>query len=202
MRLMLVRHGETKWNRENRIVGHTEIGLNSTGHRQVALLARALSKEKVERIYSSPLRRAVETANAIAKQHGLDVVTDDALKEVDAGELDGITIEEVVRRYGNFWEEWAKGAGTLRMPGGETMGELQQRSWSAITRVVTDHPEGKVIIVSHTLTILSILTTALGMPLEDFRRLRLSLASVNTLDFKGRVTSLVSFNDTCHLMGM
>jgi broad specificity phosphatase PhoE len=202
MRLMLVRHGETQWNRENRIVGHTEIGLNSTGRRQVALLARALGKEKVERIYSSPLRRAVETANAIAKQHGLDVVTDDALKEVDAGELDGITIEEVVRRYGNFWEEWVKGAGTLRMPGGETMGELQQRSWSVITRIVNDHRDGKVIIVSHTLTILSILTTALGMPLEDFRRLRLSLASVNTLDFKGRVTALVSFNDTCHLMEM
>lgn len=202
MRLMLVRHGETQWNLENRIVGHTEIGLNSTGRRQVALLAQALGGQKVDALYSSPLRRAVETANEIAKEHGLDVVTDDALKEVDAGELDGIAIEEVVRCYGNFWEEWAKGADTLRMPGGETMGELQDRAWSVTTRVVSDHPEGTVILVSHTLTILSILTKALGMPLEDFRRLRLSLASINTLDFKGRVTSLVSFNDTCHLMDM
>jgi broad specificity phosphatase PhoE len=103
MRIMLVRHGETQWNLENRIVGHTEIGLDPTGQRQVELLARALGEEKVDAIYSSPLRRAVETANVIAKEHGLDVVTDDALKEVDAGELDGVAIEEVVRRYGNFW---------------------------------------------------------------------------------------------------
>ena len=202
MRIMLVRHGETQWNLENRIVGHTEIGLNPTGQRQVALLARALGEEKVDAIYSSPLRRAVETANAIAKEHGLDVVTDDALKEVDAGELDGIAIEEVVRRYGDFWEAWGKGADTLRMPGGETMGELQHRAWSVTNRVVGDHPDSTVIVVSHTLTILSILTKALGMPLEDFRRLRLGLASINTLDFKGSVTSLVGFNDTCHLMDM
>ncbi len=199
MRIMLVRHGETQWNLENRIVGHTEIGLNSTGRRQVALLARALAGEKIEAVYSSPLRRAADTASEIAREHGLDVVTDDALKEVDAGELDGIAIEEVLRRYGNFWEEWVKGAETLRMPGGETMGELQDRAWSVVTRVVSDHPQGTVILVSHTLTILSILTKALGMPLSDFRRLRLSLASINTLDFKGSVTSLVGFNDTCHL---
>jgi broad specificity phosphatase PhoE len=202
MRIMLVRHGETQWNLENRIVGHTEIGLDPTGQRQVELLARALGEEKVDAIYSSPLRRAVETANVIAKEHGLDVVTDDALKEVDAGELDGVAIEEVVRRYGNFWEAWVKGVDTLRMPGGETMGELQHRAWSVITRVVGDHPDETVILVSHTLTILSILTKALGMPLEDFRRLRLGLASINTLDFKGSVTSLLGFNDTCHLMEM
>jgi broad specificity phosphatase PhoE len=88
------------------------------------------------------------------------------------------------------------------MPGGETMGELQHRAWSVITRVVGDHPDETVILVSHTLTILSILTKALGMPLEDFRRLRLGLASINTLDFKGSVTSLLGFNDTCHLMEM
>lgn len=202
MRIFLVRHGETQWNRENRIVGHTEIGLTPDGHRQVALLARALAAEKIEAVYSSPLRRAVETANAIAEQHGLGVVTDDALKEVDAGELDGIAIKEVVRRYGDFWEAWVKGTDSLRMPGGETIGELQSRAWSVVTRVVGAHPDGTIILVSHTLTILSILTTALGMPLEDFRRLRLSLASINTLDFKGHVTSLVSFNNTCHLMEM
>jgi len=202
MKLILVRHGETQWNRENRIVGHTEIGLTPDGHRQVALLARALGEEKIDAIYSSPLRRAVETASAIAEQHGMDVVTDDALKEVDAGELDGIAIEEVVRRYGDFWEAWVRGTGTLRMPGGETMGELQLRAWSVVTRVVGDHPDSTVIMVSHTLTILSILTTVLGMPLADFRRLRLGLASINTLDFKGSVTSLVGFNDTCHLVEM
>jgi broad specificity phosphatase PhoE len=199
MRVILVRHGETQWNLENRIVGHTEIGLNSTGRRQVGLLARVLGEEKVDAIYSSPLTRAIETANEIAQMHGLDVRTEGGLKEVDAGELNGITIDEVLQRYGGFWDEWVKGIDYLRMPGGETMKELQDRAWSVVSMVVRDHPDGAVILVSHTLTILSILTKALGMPLADFRRLRLSLASINVLDFRGQVTSLVSFNDTCHL---
>lgn len=199
MKVILVRHGETQWNLENRIVGHTEMGLNSTGRRQVELLARALSEEKVGAIYSSPLTRAVETANEIARMHGLDVRTEEGLKEVDAGELNGITIAEVMQRYGGFWDQWVKGIDYLRMPGGETMKELQDRAWSVVSRVVRDHPEETVILVTHTLTILSILTKALGMSLADFRRFRLSLASINVLDFKEHVTSLVSFNDTCHL---
>jgi len=136
MRLILVRHGETRWNRENRVVGHTEIALNNNGRKQVARLTRALKDEKVSAIYSSPLRRARETAAAIARGHGLEVVTDDALKEVDAGELEGLTFEEVMERYSDFLQEWMKDNPSLRMPGGESMTELQQRTWPAAERIV------------------------------------------------------------------
>ncbi|TEU02634.1 MAG: histidine phosphatase family protein [Dehalococcoidia bacterium] len=199
MRLILVRHGETRWNQENRVVGHTGIALNKNGRKQVARLALALKYEKVSAIYSSPLRRARETAAAIARGHRLEVVTDDALKEVDAGELEGLTFEEVMERYGDFLQEWMKDNPSLRMPGGESMTELQERTWPAAERIVREHPDGVIILVSHSLAILSIISRALGMRLSNFRRLRLSVASISILDFGERGVSLVLFNDTCHL---
>ena len=199
MRLILVRHGETRWNKENRVVGHTGIALNKNGRQQAARLTHALKDKRVSAIYSSPLRRARQTAGAIARAQGLDVVTDDALKEVDAGELEGLTLEEVMERYGDFLQEWVKDNPSLRMPGGESMIELQQRTWPAVEGIVGEHPDGVVILVSHSLAILSIISRALGMKPSNFRRLRLSLASISELNFGERGASLVRFNDTCHL---
>ncbi|KPJ53505.1 MAG: hypothetical protein AMJ37_01350 [Dehalococcoidia bacterium DG_18] len=199
MRLILVRHGETSWNQENRVLGHTEIELNEKGRKQAERLALALKDETLAAIYSSPLRRARETAEEIARFHGLEVVTDDGLKEVDAGELDGLTFQEMMERYGDFLKEWVKDEPSLRMPGGESIAELQQRTWPAVERMVRDHPDGIVILVSHAFAILSIICKAIGLSLSHFRRLRLSTASISILNFGGRGTSLVLFNDTCHL---
>ena len=195
----MVRHGETMWNKENRVLGHTEIELNEKGRKQAERLALALKDETLAAIYSSPLRRARETAEEIARFHGLEVVTDDGLKEVDAGELDGLTFQEMMERYGDFLKEWVKDEPSLRMPGGESIAELQQRTWPAVERMVRDHPDGIVILVSHAFAILSIICKAIGLSLSHFRRLRLSTASISILNFGGRGTSLVLFNDTCHL---
>ncbi len=199
MKLILVRHGETKWNHENRVVGHTGMALNSNGRKQAGLLAQALKDEEVSCIYSSPLKRARETATAIARAQGLHVVTVDALKEVDAGELEGLTFDEVVERYGDFLQEWIKDTPSFNIPGGESITELRERTWPAVQRIVNEHPDEVVIAVSHSLAILSIISRALGMNISDFRRLRLSVASISVLDFGEHVTSLVLFNDTCHL---
>lgn len=199
MRLILVRHGETRWNQENRVLGHTEIELNEKGRKQAERLALTLKDETLAAIYSSPLRRARETAGEIAHFHGLEVVTDDDLKEVDAGELDGLTYKEMIERYGDFLKEWIKNDPSLKMPGGESMAELQQRAWPVVERIVRDHPDGVVILVSHSFAILSIICRAIGLNLSHFRRLRLSVASISIINFGERGTSLVLFNDTCHL---
>jgi broad specificity phosphatase PhoE len=199
MKLILVRHGETKWNHEKRVVGHTGMALNNNGRKQVGLLAQALKDKEVSCIYSSPLKRARETADAIARAQGLHVVTVDALKEVDAGELEGLTFNEVVERYGVFFQEWIKDTPSLKIPGGESITDLRERTWPAVQRIVREHPGEAVIAVSHNLAILSIISRALGMNISDFRRLRLSVASISVLDFGEHFTSLVLFNDTCHL---
>jgi len=202
MRLILVRHGETLWNRENRVLGHTEIELTERGRKQAERLALALKEEKVTAIYSSPLRRARETANEIARFHRLAVVPDDAFKELDAGELDGLTFGEVMERYGDFLKQWMEDVPSLKMPGGESMAQLQERTWGAVEGIVNHHRDGVVILVSHSFVIMSIISRALGMSLSHFRRLRLSVASISILNFGQRGISLLQLNDTCHLEGL
>lgn len=199
MRLILVRHGETQWNRENRVLGHADIELNEEGWRQAQRLALALKEEKVAAIYSSPLRRARETAQEMARFHPGEVRIDDAFKEMDAGELDGLTYEEMRERHGEFLREWMRDASSLIMPGGESLEQLQQRAWQGVERLVQRHQREVVIVVSHNFTILCIICKALGLGLSQFRRLRLNVASISSLNFGARGISLLLFNDICHL---
>ena len=199
MRLILVRHGETQWNRENRVLGYADIALNEEGRRQAQRVALALKGERVDAIYSSPLQRAMETAAEIARFHQVEVGADDAFKEMDAGELDGLTYEEMREQYGDFLREWLKDAPSLKMPGGESLSELQERAWQGLERIIASHPDGAVILVSHNFTILCIICRALGIPLTQFRRLRLNTASISSLNFGERGISLLLLNDICHL---
>jgi len=198
VRLILVRHGETEWNRQNRIVGHTEIALNDMGRKQAALLAQALSNEKPSAIYASPLQRTRETAAEISRVLGVQVKFDDALKEIAAGDIDGLTFEEVAENHGDFFQQWMRGDPSLRLPGGESFTDLRNRTWPLLQRIVAEHTDGDVIIVSHTLAIMSIIAAALGMTAANFRRIRLNVASISILEFKDGKASLLLFNDTCH----
>ena len=202
MRLILVRHGETEWNRQGRIIGHTEIVLNETGHKQAALLAQALRNEKVSAIYASPLQRTRETAAEISRVLGIEVIFDDDLEEIAAGDIDGMTFEEVAEHHSDFFQMWMKGDPLLRLPGGESFTDLRNRTWPAVQRIVGKHGDGDVIVVSHTLAIGSIISSALGMDIANFRRIRLNVASISVLEFKDRNVSLLLFNDTCHWKGL
>jgi len=202
MRLILVRHGETEWNRQSRIIGHTEIALNDTGRKQAALLAQALRDEKISAIYASPLQRTRETAAEISCVLGIRVEYDDALKEISAGDIDGLTFEEVAERHSDFFKHWMRGDPALCLPGGESFKDLRNRTWPAVQRIIEKHPDDDVILVSHTLAIMSIVASALDMKVEDFRRIRLNVASISVLEFKDGKASLLLFNDTCHWNGL
>lgn len=199
MRLILVRHGETMWNLENRILGHTDVDLTEKGRKQAERLGVALKDEEVTAIYSSSLRRARETANEIVRYHNLEVIADDAFMELDAGDLDGLTFEEVMKKYGEFLKEWANDASSLKVPGGESIAEVQRRAWSAVNKLVDIHADETVIVVSHSLAIQSMINKALEMNLSNLRRLRLDLASISILNFGKSGISLLLYNDTCHL---
>ena len=199
MRLILVRHGQTDWNQENRVQGFSDIGLNEVGRNQAERLARALKLEGIEAIYSSPLKRTLETARAISRFHQVKVETDDGLKELNTGELEGLTSGELRSRYGEFMKEWMRDATAVRMPGGESLTELQDRAWASIHRIKDKYPNGAVIVVSHNFAILSIICKALGFPLSGFRKLKQDEAAVNIIELGERGATLALFNDTCHL---
>jgi len=199
MRLILVRHGQTDWNVERRLQGSTDNELNKVGRRQAESLAGLLQNEPLVAICASPLKRAMETASVIAKPHGLPVQTDPGLMELDQGELEGLTHQGLQTNHADLLQRWTENPGPVRMPGGESLQELQDRAWSCIQRTVANRDQGSVVVVSHNLTILSIICKAIQLDLSCFRRLRQEPASISILDFSERGITLTSLNDTCHL---
>ncbi|HLA17794.1 MAG TPA: histidine phosphatase family protein [Dehalococcoidia bacterium] len=202
MRLFLVRHGETESNRLGLALGRNDVPLNERGRWQAERLADALRGEPLAAVYSSPLRRTLETARPVAGAHGLEVTVEEQLIEMDIGELDGLTFAEVRTRYPGLLEEWVSGPGpSMPMPGGERLVDVQERAWSAVTDLAARHGEEAVAAVTHNFVILSLLTKVLGIELSHFRRLQHAVAAVSVVDLAPGRTLLVRMNDTCHLEG-
>ena len=202
MRIILVRHGQTDANKEGRFQGASDAPLNQMGHSQAQALARRLSSKDLAAIYSSPQTRAMQTATPIADAQNLPVRTMEGLRELDIGELDGLQAPDLRDRYPHILEQWRINVGALTMPGGESIVELQERSWSAILHIRDNHSEGTVAAVSHNFAIQSILLRALGMDLRNFQRIRQDLAAITELDFTNGDPVLRSLNDRCHLLGL
>ena len=209
MRLILVRHGQTDWNQQRRVQGLSNLGLNGTGKMQAEALAQALKNVRVDAIYTSPLRRAQETASAIGRFHDIEVVTLDGLKELDVGEVDGMNYEEMKLHHSEFFTKWMADFTSVRLPGGGTVTELRDQCCAAIQDIVKKQQprveencggEEKVVVaVTHFFPILCIVCNTLGLELSYCRRLRLDVASTCTLEFNTAGAALISWNDTCHL---
>jgi broad specificity phosphatase PhoE len=200
MRLILVRHGETDTNKARLALGRADVELNEHGRWQAQRLATSLKDEPIAAIYSSPLKRALATAEPIASSHGLKVQVDEGLSEMDIGEMEGLTFQQVGERYPHFLQAWLGGqAAHEAMPGGERLLDVQERAWQAIERIHQRQEGGTVAAVTHNFVILTLLCRALGLELAGFRRLRHSLGAKSVLEMGRDRIIVVSFNDTCHL---
>jgi probable phosphoglycerate mutase len=140
-RILLVRHGETDWNVGRRLQGHSDRPLNDTGREQAHALAADLADEPVEAVYSSDLARAHETARIIAGTRGLSVTALPELRERHFGTWEGLTDEEIHRRF----PESADGV----LGDGETRAELDRRVLATLNRIADEHPDGTVLVISH-----------------------------------------------------
>ena len=196
MKLILVRHGETHWNKERRIQGgSSDIELNDTGLRQAQRLASFLKNENIAAIVSSPLKRAMATAKAIANHHHLPVEVDDELKELEVGELEGLGVSNLNTTFSQFLMQWWQDAGQEKLPKGESFADVQQRSWKIVERLLAEHKDETVVVVSHYFVTLTIIFKALAFPLEYLTKLRLDPGGVSILEFGDYGTRLVTFNN-------
>ena len=127
LRLTLVRHGQTPWNREQRVQGISDISLSNRGLAQAKNLALALKNEKIETILSSPLRRALQTAEAINRFHGLSIERNQDLIELDQGDFEGQTFPEIMKTHKAFLEHWAADPASVIMPNGEITGAASKK---------------------------------------------------------------------------
>jgi phosphoserine phosphatase len=195
-RIFLVRHGETEWNRTHRFQGRSDVPLNETGIRQADALASVLQHETLTAVYSSPLIRAMETARRIMVHHPHPLLIEEPdFIEMDLGEFDGMEAREWSRRNPDFMKSWWENPGTLRMPGGENLEEVQQRAVRALHRIVDDHPaNSSILICSHNFVILSLLCYVQEISLDGFRTLRQANGAMSILHFDESRMEVVALN--------
>ncbi len=165
---VLVRHGETDWNRERRFQGHADVSLNDEGRRQSLVLADRLANERFAAAYSSPLRRALETAEIVCARVELAVEPSEALKEVDVGSWTGLTTAEVEERFPDGFHVWAESR-SGGWTDGETYEELGSRVVSELREIAARHPDERVLAVTHGGAIRSALAAATGLPFGSGR---------------------------------
>lgn len=198
MRLILVRHGETDHNKTGTTLGRADVPLNARGQQQAAALASAIPAP-IAAVYTSPLARAANTAAAIAATHGMAPRTADALIEMDVGEMEHLAHQDLRSRYPDFLRAWISAPAHARMPGGETLTEVQDRAIAWLDGVRQQHSAETIVAVSHNFVILTLACHAIGLRLDDFRRLKTSVGGISTVDFSDRGATLLHWNDVTHL---
>ena len=200
MRLVLIRHGETEHNRDRTTLGRADVPLNARGLRQANAIAASFVRVP-DAIYTSPLIRARATADTIARRTGLRASVDGDLVEMDVGELEHLSGAELRERHSEFMKQWLSPAvADARMPGGEALGEVQERARRFVDRMRAAEAAKTVVAVTHNFVILTALCHALSLPLADFRKLRVGLASKSVIDITEHSCSVVSMNDVSHLI--
>ncbi len=203
-RLLLVRHGQTAYNAEVRFMGQLDVPLDETGRAQARAVAEGLAKEHPTAIYSSSLGRALDTARAVRARMRPqpELHVDARLMEGHFGEWQGQTLEELKLNDAARLAKWDAGRLRTAPPGGESVQNMAKRVQAAYQDIVGAHPDQDVIVVAHGGTLQVMLVLALGLPLEDYRKLWLSNASVSELRIEAGQVILFRLNDTSHLAGI
>lgn len=200
-RILLIRHGETEWNRIRRFQGRSDLPLNEKGRDQGHALALALKDESITAIYSSPLVRTLETARLIRVFHpSVPFFEEEGLVEMHLGEFEGMEAEHWAAQNADFRKAWLENPASVTMPGGESLQEVQTRAMGTLERITKLHPPKSTLLVcSHNFVNLTILCYALEVPLHRFRELRQETASLNILYKQGQRLLAKVVNERLHL---
>ncbi len=196
--LVLIRHATNDWVHKGLLAGWTPgVHLNEEGRAQAHALAERLAASQLDAVYSSPLERALETAQAVAAPHGLEVLVREGIGEVQYGEWNGRPLRELYKKP--LWMAVQVHPSDTRFPGGETIGEMQARVVAALDEIRSAHAQGIVVVVAHADVIKAAVAYFTGVPLDLFQRLVISPASVTVVGFGRFGPRLLRMNDTGEL---
>jgi len=174
--------------------------LSDTGKAQAEKLGLKLKDVPLTAIYSSPLKRAMDTAGAIVRYHNLEITPDSGLMEVHVGEFEGMTLEKFASGFSQFMVDWQSKGETISFNGGENLGKFKDRVWASVQKIVQANRQGTVAVVSHYFVTATIVCTALGLPMTHLVRIRIQPSSQTVLEFdEGCEPRLLLLSDTCHL---
>jgi len=200
MKLLFIRHGQTAWNREQVFRGGTDVELDEIGKNQARLLAQRLMNCSLSAVYSGPLSRARETAQAVADACGLEVKVHPGLDDMRFGKWEGLAHTEVATKYPEVYQLWKTDPWRARIPGGLGLAELDQRSGSALNEIIADNrPEAVLAVVTHRVVLKLLVSRMLGLGPDGFWKIKLSPCSLTTFLWEGQRFVMEGFNDVCHL---
>ncbi len=198
-RFVLVRHGQTEWNRVERFRGRKDLLLDATGLRQALAAALRIKDWPVAAVYSSPLRRALETAKVIANQLDLPVEPLDGLIDLDFGDWQGLTAEEAAKRDGELYKLWLERPDQVRFPGGEGLADVRERVMAVVEDIAVKNPDRVMVLVSHNVVCRVLLCSLLGLDNSHFWQVGQDVCAINAFEISEGVPTVTLINDTCHL---
>jgi len=197
-KLILARHGETMWNVEKRYRGRTDVNLNEMGIKQAELLGKYLSNWELEAIYSSPLRRALDTANIIARYQKIGVHIAEGLIDFDYGEWQSLPEQEAKRLYPTLHNEWHNNPHKAKMPGGESLEDVRRRAIQVVDDIISKH-RGSVVLVAHRVVNKVLICSLLGLDNSYFWNIKQDVGGITIFDYVDGRFVLTRHNDTAHL---
>ncbi len=196
--IILARHGETEWNVKEVFRGRTDVKLDETGTKQAESLSQYLRDSPIESIYSSPLWRALKTAEIIASNQRLEVTIAPGLIDFDYGDWQGLSRYEVKDKYKGLYSEWLKNPHRLRIPGGENLNEVRKRAMRVVREVIAGY-SGTVVLVSHRVVNKVLICALLGLDNSHFWNIRQDVGAITIFNYEDQRFVLVEHNNTSYL---
>lgn len=198
-RILAIRHGQTAWNADSRIQGHTDIALDPVGEWQAQRLALALGDEELDVLYSSDLARARQTAAPLAARKKLQVRVDSGLRERGFGEFEGLSFKQIEQRWPEQAAAWRQRDPDFGARGGEVLRDFRERVVAAVTRLAMAHRGQSIALVTHGGVLDLLYREATRVALDAPRTWQLANASINRLLHSGEGMVLVGWADVGHL---
>ena len=199
-RVFLIRHGATELSSEDRFAGAVDVLLSDGGRDQARRLGARLAREKISVAFASPMKRTMETARLVVEPQGIEVTPVDGIREIAHGRWEGMKRDEVEKQFPEEYNRYEHDPFSFSPVGGESGLQVTARALPALLKIVEDHCDASIVIVSHKATIRLLLSSLLGFDPRKYRdRLDQSPCALNILDFKDLAHArLTLFNDTSH----
>lgn len=197
--LIAVRHGETDFNADRRMQGHLDVPLSETGRAQARAAAARLADEPIDKIYSSDLQRALETARIIHEGREIELVTDLRLREFHMGTFQGMTLSEAREKHGDAWERFFIHDADFALPGGQSRNQKQVEIASFMEEVVRSQAGGRMLVVTHGGILIAMLRHVLGIPASHYFRVSIENTGIQRFRYKNATWQLVSWGEVDHL---
>lgn len=199
-KIYLIRHGETEWNKEGRSQGcSNDIPLSEVGIKQAEAIAERLKNENIDLFFSSSLRRAYQTANAIAFHHNKEVKMHKEFMEISFGAWEGLKFDEIKEKYIDIYEIWRDTPHIAKVPGAESILEIRERSMTKLMEILNIEKDKNILLVSHGITIKVLIASIMGIDLANLHKIRQDNTALNIFEYNNNNFYTHLINDTCHL---